>query len=84
MDSAEEIEKKIFQILRRRNALWIDLRRNEESIEAATQVLLMSAIAHLDKDVKDLKKKLDSKIKDKEEAEWFEFVSNAWSGGENE
>ena len=84
MDNPEEIEQEISKILRRRNALWIDLRRNEESIEATTQVLLMSAIAHLDEDVKDLKKKLDNRLKDKQDAEWLEFVSNAWNGGKDE
>ena len=84
MDNVEEIEQEISKILRRRNALWIDLRRNEESIEPTTQVLLMSAIAHLDEDVKDLKKKLDNGLKDKQDAEWLEFVSNAWNGGKDE
>jgi uncharacterized protein YoxC len=84
MDNVEEIEQEISKILRRRNSLWIDLRRNEESIEPTTQVLLMSAIAHLDEDVKDLKKKLDNRLKDKQDAEWLEFVSNAWNGGEDE
>jgi hypothetical protein len=82
MDSAEEIEQKISTLLYRRNTLWTDLRKHEENMGASTQVLLMAVIANLDEDVKDLKKKLDNKIKDKEDAEWFEFVSNAWDGGD--
>jgi hypothetical protein len=82
MDSAEEIEQKISTLLYRRNTLWIDLRKHEENMGASTQVLLMAVIANLDEDVKELKKKLDNKIKDKEDAEWLEFVSNAWDGGD--
>ena len=81
MDNAEEIEQRISNLLYRRNTLWIDLRKHEENMGASTQVLLMAVIANLDEDVKDLKKKLDNKIKDKEDAEWLEFVSNAWDGG---
>ena len=77
-DEAEEIEKEIASILYRRNTLWSDLRKHEEEMGAATQVMIMSVIAHLDEDVKELKKKLDNKIKDKEDQQWLEFVSNAW------
>lgn len=81
MNSSNEIENEISKILHRRNVLWNDLRKHEEEMGAATQVMIMSVIAHLDEDVKELKKKLDSKIKDEEDREWFEFVSNAWNGG---
>lgn len=80
MNEAEEIENRISQILYRRNTLWSDLRKYEEDLGPATQVMLMAVIANLDEDVKDLKKKLDSKIKDKEESEWVQFMSNAWNG----
>jgi len=80
MDEAEKIEKEIATILYRRNTLWNDLRKHEEEMGAATQVMIMSVIAHLDKDVKELKKKLENKIKDAEDQQWLEFVSNAWGG----
>jgi len=78
MDETEAIEKEIAAILYRRNTLWSDLRKHEEDMGAATQVMLMAVIARLDEDVKDLKKKLDNKIKDAEDQQWLEFVSNAW------
>jgi hypothetical protein len=83
MDEAEKIEKEIATILYRRNTLWSDLRKYEEDMGAATQVMLMAVIARLDEDVKDLKKKLDNKIKNAEDEKWLEFVSNAWGGEQN-
>jgi len=56
------------------------LRKHEEDMGAPTQVMLMAVIANLDEDVKELKKKLDNKIRDKENQDWLEFVSNAWGG----
>jgi hypothetical protein len=82
MDETQEIEQRISTILYRRNTLWNDLRKHEEDMGAPTQVMLMAVIANLDEDVKELKKKLDNKIRDKENQEWLEFVSNAW--GESE
>ena len=81
MNNSDEIENEISKILHRRNVLWSDLRKHEENMGAATQVMIMSVIAHLDEDVKELKKKLDSKIRDEEDQKWLEFVSNAWNGG---
>lgn len=78
MNEAEKIEKEIASILYRRNALWSDLRKHEEEMGAATQAMIMSVIAHLDEDVKELKKKLDNKIKDKEDQQWLEFISAKW------
>jgi len=80
MDETQEIEQRISTILYRRNTLWNDLRKHEEDMGAPTQVMLMAVIANLDEDVKELKKKLDNKIRDKENQDWLEFVSNAWGG----
>lgn len=82
MNSSDEIENEISKILHRRNVLWSDLRKHEEEMGAATQVMIMSVIAHLDEDVKELKKKLDNKMKDEKDREWLEFVSNAWNAGD--
>ena len=82
MNSSDEIENEISKILHRRNVLWSDLRKHEEEMGAAPQVMIMSVIAHLDEDVKELKKKLDNKMKDEKDREWLEFVSNAWNAGD--
>jgi len=80
METTEEIEQRIGTILYRRNILWNDLRKHEEDMGAPTQVMIMAVIANLDEDVKELKKKLDIKTRDKQDQEWLDFVSNAWNG----